>query len=259
MPIHPLRQKLLTRRIVGTFVGIDAPQVLESLGTVGFDFLCIDAEHGALDIKSIADLLRAAQLGGTPTIVRVPEVGHYIGRVLDAGAAGILVPRIETPEQAADAVARARYVPDGYRGLGPGRGGYAGGSVPEHLRTANDSIVVAIQIETQTGLDRADEILAVPGVDAVVVGPMDLSASLGTPMGSEAHTAAVDRIVDAALAHGVAPGAFCLSPADAERLADRGARMLIVGADLMFLMTAAAQTWATLAPLSSAVATEATR
>jgi 2-keto-3-deoxy-L-rhamnonate aldolase RhmA len=247
MTTPSLRRKLLTEPVIGTFTGLESGAAIESLGRVGFDFLCIDAEHGALDIHTIADLLRSSALVGVPTLVRVPEVGPYIGRVLDAGAAGVLVPRIETADQAAEAVARARYTPEGTRGVGPGRGGY-GGAVPvaEHMRATNDAVVVAVQIETQRGIDNADAILGTPGVDAVVVGPMDLAASLGTTMGSPEHTAAVDRIIDAAAVQGTASGAFCLGVPDAERVAARGARLLIVGADSLFLATAAAQTWSAL-------------
>jgi len=250
MSVYPLRQKLSEQRIIGTFIGIDAPNVVETMGRIGFDYLVVDAEHGPLGIRSIGDLLRSAALVGAPTLVRVPETGPYIGRVLDAGAAGVLVPRIETADDAVDAVARARYAPEGYRGLGPGRGGYAGGDIPSHLRRANESVVVAIQIETLLGLKNADAILAVPGVDAVVVGPADLAASLGVPFGSTEHQAAVDRIIDAGLVHGVAPGAFCFTEDDAKRLAARGARMLIVGGDSLYMSNAAKATWAALSELS---------
>ncbi|BDZ47902.1 hypothetical protein GCM10025867_01430 [Frondihabitans sucicola] len=175
--------------------------------------------------------------------MRVPETGSYVSRVLDAGAAGVLVPRIETAADAADVVARARYAPDGYRGLGPGRGGWKGGPIPEHLVASNAGVLVAIQIETRRGLDNADAILAVPGIDAVVIGPADLAASLGVAMGSDEHAAASDRIVEAALANDVAPGAFCMSVADAERLTARGARLLIVGGDGLFLAKASAEAW----------------
>jgi 2-keto-3-deoxy-L-rhamnonate aldolase RhmA len=231
----PLRPRLADELLIGTFVGIDAPTAVETVGVSGFDYLVIDAEHTPLPIDRIADLLRAAHAVGAPALVRVPETGSYVSRVLDAGAAGVLVPRMESAADAADVVARARYAPLGFRGLGPGRGGYQGGSIPDHIAAANDGVLVAVQIETRRGLDAADEILSVPGIDAVVTGPADLSASFAVPIGSDEHRDIEGRIIDAAIAHDVAPGAVALSSEDAARLADRGARVIILGGDGMFL------------------------
>ncbi|HEX7382178.1 MAG TPA: aldolase/citrate lyase family protein [Nevskiaceae bacterium] len=235
MEARQLRSEVRRRCLCGPFITIDASAVVELLGSCGFDYGIIDAEHSPLSIDRIAALLGAAAISGLPLLVRVPETGAYVGRVLDAGAAGVLAPRIESADAAAEVVSRARYVPEGARGLGPGRGGYHGGSMAGHMAAANAGVLVAVQIETRRGLDAVDEILSVRGVDAVVVGPADLAASLGVEMGSAEHTAACDRIIGAASRHGVAAGAFCMSADIARAYRARGLHLLIVGADSMFL------------------------
>jgi 2-keto-3-deoxy-L-rhamnonate aldolase RhmA len=254
MTHYTLRSQAADGVLIGTFIGYNSPSVVEAVGGAGFGFLCLDAEHTPLTVGDIENLIRAADLAGSPTIVRVPETGSYISRVLDAGAAGILVPRIESAEDAQDAVGRARYAPDGYRGLGPGRGGFIGGDIPTHTRRVNDEILVTIQIETAAGLAAADEIVSVPGIDAVIVGPADLAASLGVPIGSPAHIGAIDQIFAAANEHGVAAGAFCFSAADARSSVERGARVIILGADAMFLTAGAHQMWDSVANLTGVVA-----
>lgn len=251
MTHYNLRSTAAAGILIGTFIGYDSPNVVEAVGKTGFNFLCLDSEHSPMTVASIENLVRSADLAGTASIVRVPEVGSYISRVLDAGASGVLVPRIETAADAREAVGRARYAPEGFRGLGPGRGGFAGGAIPEHTRRVNSETLVAIQIETRAGLDAADEILAVPGIDTVIVGPADLAASLEVAIGSPEHVDAIDRIFAAAERHGVLPGAFCFSAADAESTVARGARVLIVGADGMFLSVGAHEMWTQVAGLTT--------
>lgn len=154
--------------------------------------LCLDAEHSAFGVADLQGLIRAADVTGTPALVRVPELGQDIGRVLDWGAAGVVVPRIETVDQAREAVSRVRYPSVGGRGAGPGRATRYGANMGQYLATANDDVLLVLQIETAAGVADAEEIAAVEGIDVIFVGPGDLAVSLGTSPGSAQHTAAVN-------------------------------------------------------------------
>lgn len=153
------------------------PVVIESISCL-FDYVVIDMQHGLWDHQQMIGALRALQPGRAVAIVRVPSLDKaLIGRALDSGAMGVIVPGIETGQQAVDAVAACRYVPDGERSYGP-----IGAMVRyglDYVDTANERVLVIPMIETQRGLENAEEVCAAPGIDAVYVGPFDLSISLG--------------------------------------------------------------------------------
>ena len=243
MPFHHLRSRVHEGPVIGTSVAIPSAMVVEALGSSPFDAICIDAEHSPLSIEGLESLLRAADLAPKAAVVRVPEVGSYIARVLDLGAAGIVVPRIETAAQAAEVVERARYAPEGRRGAGPGRGQSYGTGMAEYVAQANAEILVAIQIETVAGLEAADEILATPGIDCVVIGPFDLATSMGVAPGSADHTAAIDTIFAAADRHGVAKGAFIFGPAELAGYLAKGATLIWAGMDIMSVVAGAQADW----------------
>ncbi|SDH57207.1 HpcH/HpaI aldolase family protein [Agrococcus jejuensis] len=244
MPFHGLRDRVRDDVVVATCAMIPSPTVIEALSGTGFHAVLIDAEHSPIAIDTLEHLVRAADVAPIPAIVRVPEVGSYIARALDLGAAGLIVPRIETVEEAREVVDRARYAPEGRRGTGPGRGSAYGAAMVDHVARANGEILVGIQIETALGLANADDILAVPGIDVVVIGPFDLATSLGVAMGSPEHQAAIGTIRDTAKRHGVAYGAFTIADAEvAPYLAD-GATLLMVGADIMSVVAGARASWA---------------
>lgn len=238
-----LRDRILSGTAVGTFLGIPSATSAEIVARAGWDVVCVDAEHGALGLETIDAMIRGAEAAGVPSIVRVPEVGPEIARVLDLDAAGVLVPRIETAHEAAEVVRRARFAPIGARGAGPGRASGYGTRIADYVATANDRVVVAVQIETVAGLENVAEIAAVPGLDALFVGPVDLSASLGAPIGSDEHTAAMQRVFDVAEAAGLARAAYCGS---AEALARTRAQthlgLVLMGSDLSMLAQASAET-----------------
>lgn len=235
-----LRARLAAGPVLGTFAGVNAASAVETLGWAGFDAVCLDAEHGALGIADIENLVRAADATATPALVRVPELGPAIGRVLDAGAQGVVVPRVETAEQAAEAVRRVRYPPVGARGAGPGRATRYGGAIAEYLARANDEVLLVVQVETATGVRNAFDIAATPGVDVVFVGPGDLSVSLATAPGSDAHRAAIDAILGAADRAGATTGIFAADPAAVADHAARGVRFFLLAADVVFLAQGAA-------------------
>lgn len=225
--------------LIGSFVSIASPAVSEIMAAVGFDFLCLDSEHGAYTAAEIESCIRAGDVAGIPVLVRVSGPGPEIGRALDSGAAGVVVPRIETAEDAVAAVAATRYPPTGSRGAGPGRATRYGIEIGRYLAEANDEVVCVVQVETKEGLANLDAIVAVPGVDVVFIGPGDLSVSLGVASGSTEHLAAIHRIREAAAARGVPSGIFTLAGDAVGEWAAHGVRFFLVSGDLAFLATSA--------------------
>lgn len=224
--------------LVGTFAAIPHPVAVEVVARSGPDFLCIDWEHAQIARDGIENLVRAADAHQVPAMVRVP--GHApesIAAALDSGARGVLVPRVSTAAQAAMAVKAARYPPAGERGVGPGRAAGYGYRIFDYLARANDEIAVAVQVETAQGLENAAAIAAVDGVDVVFVGPGDLSVSIDAigPSGAERLTAAIEKIIAAALAKGKVAGIFCARPEDVGRWAAKGASFFILASDTMML------------------------
>jgi 2-dehydro-3-deoxyglucarate aldolase/4-hydroxy-2-oxoheptanedioate aldolase len=223
--------------LFGLWLDLSSPASAELCALAGYDWLMIDLEHGA---GTEADLLGmfhavAAAGGGSAALVR-PQSGERIrvGRALDLGAAGIMVPRLESADEAREAVTYLRYPPGGIRGVatrvrGAGLGSVAHGDV----RRLNDRVVGIIQIESVGGLRDADEIAAIDGVDVLFVGPADLSHSLGIPgrFDDPAYTAALDRVVAACRAHGKAAGILVYDAAVVPPLLERGFTFVGVGAD----------------------------
>jgi len=180
---------------------------VEMLGTAGFDFVLIDCEHGPADVADLRRHIAAAQVHGMAVLVRVGADEPALAlRALDHGAAGIVVPHVDGPRDAERAVRAVRHPPLGDRGFATyGRaGGY--GTVPaaEHLRRAEADVLLIVMAESEQGCDRAKEVLAVPGVDGVLVGPADLAVSMGEPGGQDGPRvrAAVDRVHREAAAAG---------------------------------------------------------
>lgn len=237
-----LRQMENGEPTFGAWVSSMSPRTAEVYGVSGLDWAVIDMEHTPVDTAMVEEIIRGADRHETTPLVRLPAFDYGIRstckRVLDSGAQGIIVPRIETAEQAEEIVEAARYPPAGKRGVvGSSRANYYGTKFDEYVENANDEIMVAVQIETATGADRADEILAVDGIDAVVIGANDLSTTHGAP-GDSSHPAVVEdieRIRAAAESHGVHPGIVAATAADIEQRIDEGFRFLAIGTDLYFL------------------------
>lgn len=242
MPEYNLRGALQNGPLYATSVLTGSPIVIEALRGAAFAALLLDMEHSTLTSSAVEEIVRAADVHRTPLIVRVPEIGVEIARVLDAGAAGIMVPQVESADQAREVVARARYAPIGQRGLGAARGSVYGATLgPTFTAEANDRTLVVVQIESATGVENADAILATPGLDAVVIGPADLSMSLGVPMGAPVFWHAVERVFAAARSNGVAPGTFCFRDGDLREFLDRGAALILAGSDISWLLQGAAE------------------
>lgn len=225
-----------------------SPLVCETLAREGFSAVAIDQQHGLWDTAATVNAIAAIHLAGASPIVRVPLAQFAtVSRVLDFGAEGVIAPLINTPADARAFVAAAKFPPLGERSWGPHRAMTLGGMVDPktHLREANDLTVTLAMIETRTALDNLDTIVATPGIDAVFVGPSDLSITLSGGAVLDPHSAeverALDRIVAAAQKAGKVPGAYCQNAERAVALAARGFRFLAVGSDLQFLRAGTAE------------------
>ena len=197
---------------VGTWLCMGNPDVSEQLSMLGFDWLTFDLEHGSMTIPDLQRMMQAMNRADCIPLARVPvNEPVYFKWVLDAGARGVVIPYVNTKEEATNAVRACLYPPKGIRGCGPRRASRYYSELTEYVKTANEDILVAIMIETQTALDNIDEILSVPGVDAVFVGPTDLSLNLGVFQQSDhpKFKSAISTVLDACKRHGVAPGMHC--------------------------------------------------
>lgn len=228
--------------IVGSWVVFEDSSIAELLAEYNYDFIIADMEHSTNRIATVNQIGQAIDAASGPTemVVRVPWNDQVqIKRVLDVGASGILVPMVETIEEAEAVVKATRYAPEGVRGVGPVRAAY-GREFVEYVSSANEEILVLVQIETATGVENVEDIAAVDGIDGLFVGPSDLSVSLGT-LGeddSDRFEDAVRRIIDAAHDAGIAAGTVVGSPDEIEPWLDRGVDYLSVGSDIAYLNTA---------------------
>jgi 4-hydroxy-2-oxoheptanedioate aldolase len=223
------------------------PIVAETLGREGFPAVTIDQQHGLWDVAGTVTGIAAIRQSGAAPIVRIP-VGAFAvaSRVLDMGAEGVIAPMINTVEDAREFVAVAKYPPVGERSWGPQRAMTLGGvaDMKTYLREANALTVTFAMIETRTALDNLDAIAATEGIDALFVGPSDLSIALTDGAEVEPHSAIVerelDRVVAAARKHNKVPGLYCVNAERALFAAKRGFRFLAVGSDLGFLRSGTA-------------------
>jgi len=214
--------------------------VVECLVDAGYQWLFLDMEHGAFDYAVAADLLRAA--GPIPCLIRLPAQGDvYVKKALDIGAAGIIVPLVNTAAEAAQAVRSAKYSPLGARGVGIARAHRYGYGFADYLARANDETVVMVQAEHIEAVRNIAEIVRVPGVDGIFVGPYDLSASMGRmgQVGAPEVRAEIERVRQAALGAGLRLGYFGVSAEAVLPAVAEGYTLLAVGSDTLFLSGAA--------------------
>jgi 4-hydroxy-2-oxoheptanedioate aldolase len=224
--------------LIGYWVSSESPAIAERLASVGYDYICLDVQHGLLDYPGVLHGLTAVGAAGAAGIVRVPpDDPAWIGRALDAGARGVFVPLVSTAQQAAAAVAACRYPPAGQRSYGPVRSAL---TIGPGLRAADEQVACIVMIETAAGLSNVAQICAVPGVDALYVGPSDLSISLGAedPVAGWARPEfprALAAIRAAAQAAGIGCGMHCNDgAAGAQSLVD-GFTFVSISSDLSHL------------------------
>jgi 2-dehydro-3-deoxyglucarate aldolase len=239
---HDFRARLKRReQLLGTMVTLASAASAEVLASLGFDWLFIDGEHGPLETRDLAEILQAVS-HKTACIVRVAEAAEVpIKKALDLGAHGIIVPQVNTPEQAANVVRWARYAPEGARGVGLARAHGYGVTFREYVGAANREIAVIVQAEHAKAVDNIEAIVRVPGVDAVLLGPYDLSASLGKmgEIDDPAVVAAIGRVTDACRAAGMPLGYFGVTAAAVRPYAARGYSLLVAGVDTLYLANGA--------------------
>lgn len=214
----------------------------EVMARQGFDALCVDLQHGLSEMSDVAPLLQAISQTDTVPVVRVAwNEPAAIMKALDLGAYGIIVPLVNTAEEAARAVAACRYPPVGMRSSGPVRAVHYGGA--DYVARANDEIVVMAMIETREGLANLDAICATPGLDAVYIGPADLSFALGLePRGDNPdplHLATCDRILATAHKAGIKCVMHCAGAAFASGAVKRGFDMVMLTSDLSCMIAGA--------------------
>ena len=220
---------------------------IRAIAAAGLDWVFLDSEHGAFDLETLHDLMRVAVPAGLCPIVRVADLQYQlIARALDSGAQGVLLPRVESPDLLAQAVSWTRFPPMGVRGYGLGGPhlGYERITIGDAVAHFNEHVMVVLQIETRLALQRLDELLAVPNIDAVLVGPADLSVALGVP-GQFDHPefiAAVELVRDRCHAHGIAPGMHMRSVDMARFWIPRGLRFVSCNNDIGMLFERVTET-----------------
>jgi 4-hydroxy-2-oxoheptanedioate aldolase len=237
-------------RAVGAIIQDPAPQIVEVLGLLGFDWLFIDCEHSPMSLEEVGKLVMAAELRGITPLVRVPQnLPEIILRYLDVGAMGILIPGLETVEDAKIAVSGSKYSPEGVRGLAGVRGADfgLGGPLGEYVKIANRETMVLGVVESQKGVENIEEILDTEGIDGVSIGTNDLSQSLGVP-GQTNHplvVEAVDKILAAGKKKGKPVGGLIRGGETPKQYIEKGYQMLltsvyslIIGTGKQFLANA---------------------
>lgn len=230
--------------VFGAWVLSTSPRMAEVLAGSQLDWVGVDTEHAPVGPERVESLVRAVEPHEATPIVRLPSVEAAVAggakRALDAGAGGVIVPDVRTREDAERAVNAATFPPSGERGVaGTTRANGYGDRFEEYVATADDETLVVVQIESPEGVEHADEILAVEGVDVAFVGENDLSAAMGHP-GEKDHpdvAAATDSVRAAAVGNEVVPGIGGRTPRTARERIDAGYRFFLLGADLTFART----------------------
>lgn len=241
------KQKLHAGRpALGGWMMIGHPTVAEAMAGEAFDWLGVDMEHTATGVRELYEIVRAVKGSGIDVIARLHSCDPVLAKlVLDAGANGIIVPSVNTREEAVRSVAMAKFPPEGFRGASLCRATDHGRDFNAYFAQHNREVLVVVMLEHVDGVARADEILSVPGIDAALIGPYDLSASMGLA-GQLDHPqmqTARQTVLDACRRHGVAPGIHVVStnPQDVPLRIEEGFRFVACGLDTLFIMNGCRQ------------------
>ena len=241
---HTLKSRLAQRDVlVGPLITLSSPEVAELVGQVGFDYLWIETEHAPMDVSQAQMMIQAVG-GRCPCVVRVPENAEvWIKKALDVGCDGIVVPQVKSAAEAEAAIKCCLYPPAGQRSVGIGRAHGYGMSFQEYVAAANDRLAIILQVEHVDGVRNVESIVNTPGIDAVLVGPYDLSGSMDL-LGQVDHPRVVEaireikRYCDAA---GVPAGIFVSDPQAANRYIADGFTLIALGTDALYLWQSARQ------------------
>jgi len=250
---NPIRRALQNgQAVLGTMVAeVRQPSVMQLLANAGFDFVIIDNEHGAFNIETIANLCQAGRQVGLTPLVRAPDLTYaYLAQPLDSGAQGIMLPRVTSVVQVREAVQIMKYPPEGLRGCALSRGhtGFKSGPVAEAIAAANRETLLIVQVETRQALNQLEEIVAVPGVDVILIGPTDLSISLGVP-GEIEHPSmqtAIKRVIAVCQEHGVTPAIHINTLELAVAWAQQGMRLISFSSEAGLMVKAGREAISTL-------------
>lgn len=237
-PVNKLKQKLANaENQFGCWVGLADSYAAEIAASAGFDWLLIDGEHAPNDLRSILSQLQVIGASNSHPVVRLPIGETYmIKQVLDAGAQNLLIPMVESGEQARELVRATRYAPNGVRGVGSALArASVFNAIPDYLTTADEQICLIVQLETKAGVEALDDILAVEGVDAVFIGPSDLAADMG--MLGQANAPEIQKLTNDLLkrikASGKAAGILALTNHSIDQALESGACFIGVGIDVL--------------------------
>lgn len=237
---HALRQWRTGERSLGAWIGLGDLYSMELIAGLGFDWLCVDLQHGFMDSADLAKILTAAATSATTPLVRVAG-NHFdqIGKALDAGAHGIIVPMVSSAEEAARAAHACRYPPRGGRSNGPIRGV---SDSADYMRTAGGETACVVMIETADGLGNVNAIAGTPGVDALFIGPFDLCLAIGLEPGDFAAPRfgdALAKVLDACRTAGKPAGIFGYTAEIAARHLSQGFVFASIGGDASFMQAGA--------------------
>jgi len=229
--------------LVGPLVTLPSPEVAEIMAGVGFDYLWIETEHAPINLAQAQMMIQAVG-GRCPCVLRVPENAEvWIKRALDVGCDGIVIPQIKSAAEAEEAVRCCLYPPAGKRGVGIGRAHGYGLAFQEYVEVANDQLAIILQVEHVDGVRNIRSIAATPGIDAILIGPFDLSGSLGL-LGQIDHPRvreAIYEIMRHCEAAQVPVGMFAVDPGAARQCIDDGVRLIALGMDVLYLSQSAKQ------------------
>lgn len=256
-PPFDIRRALRNRKLtIGSWLQLSSPPAAEILANVGFDWLGLDCEHTSANAATVESICRSVYGRGPALMVRVQHCDTMeIRQALDVGAQGVIVPLVQTVDEACRAVAAAKYPPEGVRGYCFGRMNDWGVNFDEYARAANDRIAVVLMIESRTGVENVDEIAAVPGVDGLFIGPYDLSGSYGV-VGQMDHPHVMNgrrRVLEAARKAGIAAGIHLVKATEAifQKAVDDGFTFVCLDGDIIFLDRAARNSFAFELPKSA--------
>ena len=239
--VNAIKQKVSSRKItLGCWIQLPDPFSAEIMANAGFDWLAIDLEHGLIGPDAAFRLIQVIGSAGVLPLVRLHENDpSTIRRMMDAGAGGIIVPMVNTAEEAERAVSAVKYYPQGQRSFGLGRAHHFGRGFDAYIDTTNAKSIVAVQIEHKDAIPNLDAILAVPGIDAIVIGPYDLSGSMGIPgkFNDPSFSAAITDIIDRVKKSHVALGFHIVHPleSDLDMRIRQGFTFIAYGMDTIFL------------------------
>jgi 2-keto-3-deoxy-L-rhamnonate aldolase RhmA len=238
---NKMRNSLLKNELtVGTWIQIGHPAVVEILAHMGYDWICVDLEHGSIDIETLTDLFRAIEANDVVPIARLPlNDPIWIRRSLDAGAMGLIIPMVNSAQEIEATIRSAKYPPQGERGYGYSRANWYGMDFEDYIATANETIAIIAQIEHKDGIENIDSILQVPDLDGVFIGPLDLSGSYGKvgQLACPEMQEALQRYLESCKKYNKCAGIHIVRPDEnsIRDAIDQGYKLITLGVDGVFL------------------------